>query len=495
MTDANPEQSAQAIQTIENATQITSLHRRLQALDRIAVRLILAFTLVVMIGVTASALMSILLTWHEIRDYPYLSYEEVLTAPGGVVDMLKGHYAEQGSWDNVDILLRAVQATSPVGEGVSITLSLNDRDGHSIFSTHPRHIREWQYVQDAPPIPIIVEGQRVGELDTLMLNNYVEFSPETRPTIEMIFFDWLRSSLWRMILIGVIMGVLFGMLVSRLFTAPLRQLADAARAIGARDWGRRVDVRGALEVRQLAIAFNDMAADLQNGETLRRNLVSDVAHELRTPLSVLQGNLRALLDEVYPLTKAEIASLYDQTRLLSRLVNDLHELSQAEAEKLPFHKETINLADLVRHTGETFETIANARDVTVQITTDHVLTGYGDSERLRQALNNLLSNALHHTPKGGTITLLAHGDGTHATIQVRDTGKGIAPEHLPYIFERFYRADRSRSRHSGGTGLGLAITQAIVLAHGGSITVDSTGQPGSGTTFTISLPLLRPEMG
>ncbi len=239
-----------------------------------------------------------------------------------------------------------------------------------------------------------------------------------------------------------------------------------------------------------------MAAALEQAETLRRNLVADVAHELRTPLSVLQGNLRAILDDVYPLNKTEVARLYDQTRLLSRLVNDLHELAQAEARQLLLNPQPTDLADLVHSTVTTFAPVAETRGVTLEAQVPPDLPSVlADSARLAQVLHNLLANALYHTSAGGTIWLRAGcdaagtGQPAHLWLAVQDSGEGIPPEHLPHVFERFYRADPARSRTTGGAGLGLAIVRAIVEAHGGQISAASDGMPGHGSTFTVRLPL------
>jgi two-component system OmpR family sensor kinase len=232
---------------------------------------------------------------------------------------------------------------------------------------------------------------------------------------------------------------------------------------------------------------------LEQAETLRRNLVADVAHELRTPLSVLQGNLRAILDDVYPLDKSEVARLYDQTRLLGRLVNDLRELAKAEAGQLELNLQPIDLAKLVADTVATFAPVAEAEDVTLSTHIPGDLPPVpADSARIVQVLHNLLANALRHTPAGGTISLRAGfdaGEYGRVWLAVQDTGEGIPPEHLSHVFDRFYRADPARSRSAGGAGLGLAIVRAIVESHGGQVSVASDGVPGGGSTFTVRLPI------
>jgi signal transduction histidine kinase len=205
---------------------------------------------------------------------------------------------------------------------------------------------------------------------------------------------------------------------------------------------------------------------------------------------VLQGNLRAILDDVYPLEKGEVARLYDQTRLLNRLVNDLHELAQAEAHQLPLNLQPTDLTQLTAEIAETFAPLAEIEGVTLQadLPSTEVMIN-GDGVRLRQVLHNLLTNALRHTIAAQAVTISLKSNGQTAMLTIADTGEGIPPEHLPYIFDRFYRADPARSRDRGGTGLGLAIARAIVEAHNGQITVTSEGIAGQGSTFTLIFPL------
>jgi len=245
---------------------------------------------------------------------------------------------------------------------------------------------------------------------------------------------------------------------------------------------------GSDELVAVARAFNQMVANLEQAEQLRRNLLTDVAHELRTPLTVLQGNLRAILDEVYPLELEEIARLYEHTRFLNRLVNDLHELAQAESKQLPLHLQETNLNEFLATSIDIFHAAAESKQITLQSQIEPNLPlVMVDMARLKQVLQNLLANALRHTPSGGMITVKAMAQGGHITLMVQDSGEGILPEHLPHVFDRFYRADPARSRDQGGAGLGLAIVRAIVEAHGGQIRAESSGVAGEGTSFMIQL--------
>nr|MBA3869094.1 HAMP domain-containing histidine kinase [Anaerolineae bacterium] len=241
-------------------------------------------------------------------------------------------------------------------------------------------------------------------------------------------------------------------------------------------------VQGADEVAEVAMAFNSMADALQRGEMLRRNLMADIAHELRTPLTVMQGNLRALLDGVYPLEMREVATLYDETRLLSRLVADLRELALVEAGQLPLNLQTVELKSTLSSSIEQFSLAAEAQDTHIEISEAPVPTVRADPDRLVQVMHNLLGNALRYTP-GGRITIATEQLANLVRIRITDTGTGIAAEDLPHLFDRFYRADDSRS--GSNSGLGLAIAKAWVEAMGGNIGVESNAGEGSSFWFTL----------
>ncbi len=289
------------------------------------------------------------------------------------------------------------------------------------------------------------------------------------------------------------LAIAFGMLVSSRLSAPLTHLVDGTQAIARRDLSFWVAERGSTEVQEVSASFNKMAAALEDAETLRRNMLDDIAHELRTPLTVLEGNLRAILDDVYPLEKAEIARLYDQTRHLNRLVDDLRLLAQAEARQLPLQRSSSDLVVLLEEVAELFSPLAGEKRIALDtsLPPSSVLAAV-DQMRIDQTLQNLLTNALQHTPAGGDITLSLRVEEETAEITVADSGDGIASEDIAYVFERFYRVDKNRTRDTGGVGLGLAIAQAFVEAHDGKIEVASTGV-GRGSTFTIRLPLARGE--
>lgn len=305
------------------------------------------------------------------------------------------------------------------------------------------------------------------------------------------FDPWhdIPENMLRSFVLASFFGIIGGIAASRVLAAPITKLADAVHAIGAGDLSTRVDIgEHSREIDELTVAFNKMAADLEHAAELRNNLMADVSHELRTPLTVLEGNLRAALDHVYELDDEQIANLYEQTRHLIRLVNELRELALAEAAQLPLDEESINLADLIDETVAVFEPLAEEKTIHIEsILQEPLAIVWGDRSRLRQVFHNLLANALRHTGNAGRITIRGANTPDGVTIAIHDTGEGMEAEQLRHIFDRFYRTDPSRSRESGGSGLGLAIVKAIVEAHGGKVGVSSAGL-GQGSSFTVTLP-------
>jgi signal transduction histidine kinase len=284
-----------------------------------------------------------------------------------------------------------------------------------------------------------------------------------------------------------------GFLAKRVFqgiATPLADVMTAADAVAEGDLGVRVEVprHSSGEFERLAKSFNRMVEELERSDQQRRNLTADVAHELRTPLHIIQGNLEGVLDDVYEPTEEHIQATLEETQQLSRLVEDLRTLSLAEAGQLPLVWEPVDVAELLTDTHTSFSGQAEAAGIDLRVEIgDDLSTIMGDVGRLDQVLSNLIANAIRHTPAGGSITLKAEPIKDGIRIRVRDTGEGIPTDDLPHIFDRFWKGDQSRTRVSGvGSGLGLAIARQLVNAHGGTIRVES--EVGQGTTFTVDLP-------
>jgi len=287
---------------------------------------------------------------------------------------------------------------------------------------------------------------------------------------------------------AVLTALLVSWLVSRRVVQPIRSLAASARRIARGAYSERPPVWSSDELGVLAEAFNEMADSLQSAERRRRELLSDVAHELRTPLASIDAYLEGLADGVLPSDTATWATVRGETGRLDRLVEDLERVSRAEERQIDLRVRPERPQDLTAAAVQAAAPAYAAKHVELTTATDpHLPTVEVDRDRLGEVLANLLENALRHTPAGGRVTVRATADDRSVTLQVIDTGQGIAPENLERVFERFFRIDDARDRTSGGSGIGLAITRALVEAHGGEIHAQSDGI-GTGSTFTVTLP-------
>jgi two-component system sensor histidine kinase BaeS len=294
-----------------------------------------------------------------------------------------------------------------------------------------------------------------------------------------------------------LLALAVGARVFRRFALPLADIMEAADAVASGNFNVQVQERGTHEFQRLAASFNRMTEELARTDQQRRNLTADVAHELRTPLHIIQGNLEGILDGVYQPTREHIEATLEETRQLARLVDDLRTLSLAESGQLPLVRELVDVHDLLADVATSFSGQAEESGVELRVASCKLPVGdsagpaslqiEGDAGRLDQVLSNLVGNALRHTPRGGCVTLAAEAVDGGVQITVADTGVGIAPADLPFIFDRFWRGDRARTHTQGtGSGLGLSIANQLVKAHGGEIQV--TSEPGQGTTFAIFLP-------
>jgi two-component system sensor histidine kinase BaeS len=301
------------------------------------------------------------------------------------------------------------------------------------------------------------------------------------------FFNRIASFLWIAGGAGVAVALILGWGLSRQIVHPLSDIARAARQVAMGNLDHKVETRSYGEVQDLAQSFNHMAQTLRHDRDLRRNMVADIAHELRTPLSILQGNIEGMQDGVIPTNSETLAALHAETLELNKLVEDLRTLSLAESGQLGFDLQPTDLNALVNRVKEEFKTQAASRRISLQlIPADGLKPVMADPARTAQVLRNLLDNALRYSSDSSSIEIKLNNTGDGVSVSVTDHGPGISSEHLPFVFERFYRVERSRARSSGGSGLGLAIAKQIVEAQGGKIQVESS--VGQGSTFMFNLP-------
>ena len=465
-----------------------------QSVRSLAVKLTLAFVTVTLLSVAVVAYVSGRVTTE--RFAVYVSQGGRLRAEAAAPEFA-AYYSRTGSWDGVEELVMAWAAEGqsvPARQGGGRGQSQGRAAGSSerLFLAYAEgtvvadstgeligtRLSKGALVQGSR---LVVEEQQVGTLviTTGDLSVHGELEEQYLTSVQ-------RALIWAGVLAGAL-GIGLGGLLAYQIIAPLRKLRSAATAIASGDLSQRVDVTSRDEIGDLAGAFNFMAAQLERHQALRRNLVADIAHELRTPLSVVRGSLEAMLDGVHPLDESHVAPVYEETLLLQRLVDDLRLLSLADAGQLALEMRPVDVGDLVTGVVEAARLAAKESAVALESQAEVDLPSVrGDPQRLRQVLNNLVSNALRHTPAGGRIEISARATEGGIEVAVADTGPGINPDDLPHIFERFYRDDRSPTRRSGGTGLGLSITRKLVEAHGGRIGVESV--PGQGTRFAFWLP-------
>jgi signal transduction histidine kinase len=443
-----------------------------KALHSLRFRLVLALVLVVVAVVGGMALLSSQLTMRTFHGYE--------DQRGVMRDMrfqrfLSAHYLQHRTWAAVQPEIERI------GQITGGRVILADPEGQIVADSDGELVgqgvvRGWEM----PPLPVFHRGVPVG---------FLYISPPDEPTLGQFLVSVNRTLL--LVAAGAGLGaVLLVLGLSRRILAPVKELTEAAQGMAAGDLSQRVDISSADEIGDLARAFNAMADGLARLEDLRRQLVTDVAHELRTPLTNIRGYLEALRDGIVEPETCVIDSLYEEAMLLSHLIDDLQDLSLAEGGQLRLARQPVALTHVVSGAVEALRARAEAERVALQVDLpDDLPLVDADPRRIGQVLRSLLDNGLAHTPPGGEIGVVARVEDRWVAVSVRDTGAGISVEDLPYVFERFYRTDKSRSRATGGAGLGLAIAKQLVEAHGGRIEVES--RIGQGAQFTFTLPVVE----
>ena len=392
--------------------------------------------------------------------------------------MLTKQYAESRSWNRVQVMLEQV------GEIYSQRVIVVSRSGLVVADSRSSLVGRFISGPVASDRKLAVIGPG-GDLGTMLINPEPLPGELAVPLPDSDLPSINRSLIWSGLLAGGV-AVVLTFFLSRRILAPVESLSRAARALARGDFSRRVAVRSRDEVGGLAQTFNTMAEELASTEEIRRSLVADVAHELRTPVSNIRGYLEAMRDGLLNADAANLDSMHEEVLLLTRLIEDLQELALAESGQLTLYIQSCDLADLVSKAVAGVQTQAEANGIRISTAIPASAPIQADPERIGQVLRNLLVNAVNYTPSGGIISVGVYRRGDEIEVNVEDTGMGIPEKELPYVFERFYRVDKSRARATGGVGLGLTITKRLVEAHGGRITVRS--QVGNGSTFTFILP-------
>ena len=448
-------------------------------------RLIASFAIVVLVSIASVVLIARRSAANEVRAF---MFRGGMTGVEELATTLEDYYAIESSWQGVAGVLDTAASEWRRGRGMGMGGMMNQRlrvadaQGNVVADTQASPTGRLTQEELARSLTLRVRGRQVGYL---LPEGGMAFSrgDETR----------LVSRINRAALIaGLIAGVaslLLALGLAYRLLSPVRDLTRAAEHMATGDLSQRVPVYGEDELALLGKTFNHMADSLQRAEESRRAMTADIAHELRNPLAVQRASLEALQDGIYPLTPDNLAPILEQNALLNRLVEDLRTLALADAGQLNLETTPTDLTGLVERVVERFSAQAATQSIQIRINpADHPLPAIAlDPQRIEQILGNLLSNALRHTPPRGQIEITLAQTSTSVQLSVHDKGPGIPADSFPYLFERFYRADKSRSRAEGGTGLGLAIARQLAQAHGGDLT--AANHPAGGAVFTLTLPI------
>jgi signal transduction histidine kinase len=443
-------------------------------------RLIAAFSVVIIVALLA---VFVFMTWSTAAEFERFKQRLDTERAADLQVALTRYYGSAGDWAGVQPYVKHI------GGMWDWHIVVTDVDGTVVADSG-------ETLLGSSPDPSQLAFAIVSTLGERQPVGVLHVAPQTSPGAERALLTLALNRIGLFLLLGLIIAfavsVALAWFLSRRILAPVQTLRTAVQKLGAGDLTQRVEVTDQGDLGELASAFNGMANALQHMNHLQRQMIADVAHELRTPLSNIRGYIEAVRDRILEPDEETIATLDGEAILLSRLVDDLQELSIVEAGQMALERQPEDLAELVTHTTDAMATAAAARNVRLERRmTDNLPLVSMDYHRISQVLRNLVDNALSHTGEGGCIIVEASRAGDWVLVSVSDTGEGIEPEDLPYVFDRFYRVDKSRTRATGGSGLGLTISKGLVEAHGGKMNVES--RRGVGSRFYFTLPVFTED--
>jgi len=450
-------------------------------------KLIMAFVLVSVVG----ALLAVVITrWLTVREFQQFVLEQT---QNNFIEIVTDYYEVSGSWQDVIPYLRSAPKIRLPQQPIRLpgdqppqqtyVFALANQNGIVVIPARTYHLGD--RVSEAKLAigqPLEINNQFVGTV--LATGDPPKLDPR-----EQDYLDRSNRVLLYAALGAALIALILGIFLARSLTNPLRELTGAIQAMSHGDLGQQVPVRSNDEIGELAKTFNQMSADLTRLNEQRSRMTADIAHDLRTPLTVLSGYLEAMQDDVLKPTPERLETMHTEIQGLINLVEDLRTLSLADAGKLQLNRELIEPGVLLKRAAAAFS--HQAAECSIELNLEihpSTIKVNVDPERFHQVLNNLIANAIRHTEKGGIITTSVKPERGSIEFSIKDTGQGIPPEILPHIFERFYRGSKAREQTSSESGLGLAIVRSIVIAHGGMIVAKSEGE-GKGSEFIISLPV------
>ena len=378
--------------------------------------------------------------------------------PFPFVSALEGYYLAKGNWDGAETVFDSTNGLH------RLNAILLDKDQRIILDRRPNSVStigsRYEIEQDDVVIDLKVRGEPVGYV---VLTAY-SFSAR---------FGFARAILFPVGIISFILAiflVVVSILLVRRFVNPLADVIYAARAVATGKLNTRIPTKGPQDLRSLSESFNEMATSLERSDRERRDMLADIAHELRTPLSVIRGRLEGIVDGIYTENGPQVSMALEQTYLMQRLVDDLRLLTLVETRQLAFDKRDVNVGDVINSIIEMFSAEAREKNISLSFNEKSGnLSAVVDPQRFEQVISNLIGNAIRYVPEGGKVWITANETNNRLIITINDNGEGLPVEDLPYIFNRFWRKEKSRSRVTGGTGLGLAIAKQLVEAQGGMI--------------------------
>ena len=439
-------------------------------------RLILAFTVVIIIAIGTVSVFASQASRARIQEYQKQTEQVKLDRARCLIGQV---FMYGGDWSGVQVPVEHM--ANLYGQSIIMTdtngIVVADSDSlHMGMKYDPAWLGKDQQVQ-----PIEDGDKKLGTL-------YLSADVLSQTGVGSILS--LSSAINQYLLLGAVLALIAALLItlflSKRLSAPIHALTVATGRIGAGDFTAKVNSAGSDEVAELVTNFNSMATELSQAEERRRNLIADVAHELRTPVGDIRAYLEAIHDGLMEPNKSNLDSIYEDITLLSRLINDLQLVATADSGRLGLVRQPEDISQVVSNVITTVRLQLDSKKITIKLDLPKLPQIEIDAQRISQVLRNLLDNALRHTPSGGEITVSIHENSGSIEVSVSDTGEGIPADDLPHVFERFFRVDKSRARHTGGSGLGLTIAKRLIEAHGGKIRVQS--EVGKGSTFTFTIP-------
>ncbi len=396
----------------------------------------------------------------------FLTYSSSTPIPLPFANLLEGYYAGHGSWNGVETIFTQIKTES-------LEPILLDADQRIVLDHRPDSVSttgsSYKPQHNDIVIRLNMNGERVGYLVITSFSLAERFGLARAVLVPVGIISFIL----------ILFLVIVATLLMRRFVNPLADVIYAARAVADGRLNTRLPTQGPQDLRSLSESFNEMASSLERNDRERRDMLADVAHELRTPLSVIRGRLEGIVDGIYSENGPQVSMALDQTYVLERLVEDLRLLTLAESRQLTFDKRPVDLGQLVERTLEVLSAEAQEKNIVLAFTERNGdLTANVDPQRFEQVLGNLIGNAIRYVPEGGRVWVTAQRNANGLSLTVSDNGPGLPPEDLPFIFDRFWRKDKSRARLSGGTGLGLAIAKQLVEAQGGRISARNLPEGG-----------------